>query len=252
MLWPSWHRTHRIKQCIELCCYPLHWSENGWYWIIKENDLFIVFEGHVVTICIGVWIWAYIRMVKRWKRVPSSLRILSSSSWRGKVVWRRSGRPSASSCSRRGQSTTPAWPRGRYEMNWQIWDTGVYLYALSLLCPYHISSITVACRLVLYLALACLMPLFWTYFLILHFYWPSSNIVGLPLQYANIQYILIFVPQEKVSALEGQANQLSLQASQECERLAKDRNLTLQMLQKVQLLLYNVTGPVVHNVVQVL
>ena len=40
--------------------------------------------------------------------------------------------------------------------------------------------------------------------------------------------------QEKVSALENQANQLSLQASQECERLAKDRGLALQMLQKVQ------------------
>ncbi|XP_039986783.1 pleckstrin homology-like domain family B member 1 isoform X19 [Xiphias gladius] len=37
---------------------------------------------------------------------------------------------------------------------------------------------------------------------------------------------------EKVSALENQANQLSLQASQECERLGKDRTLTLQMLQK--------------------
>ncbi|XP_041655918.1 pleckstrin homology-like domain family B member 1 isoform X16 [Cheilinus undulatus] len=37
---------------------------------------------------------------------------------------------------------------------------------------------------------------------------------------------------EKVSALENQANQLSLQATQECERLAKDRTLTVQMLQK--------------------
>nr|XP_046244309.1 pleckstrin homology-like domain family B member 1 isoform X4 [Scatophagus argus] len=37
---------------------------------------------------------------------------------------------------------------------------------------------------------------------------------------------------EKVSTLENQANQLGLQASQECERLAKDRTLTLQMLQK--------------------
>ncbi|XP_078140502.1 pleckstrin homology-like domain family B member 1 [Centroberyx gerrardi] len=37
---------------------------------------------------------------------------------------------------------------------------------------------------------------------------------------------------EKVSALESQANQLGLQASQECDRLAKDRTLTLQMLQK--------------------
>lgn len=39
--------------------------------------------------------------------------------------------------------------------------------------------------------------------------------------------------QEKVSALEKQARQLGQQASQECERLAKDRSLTLQMLQKV-------------------
>ncbi|XP_041851580.1 pleckstrin homology-like domain family B member 1 isoform X1 [Melanotaenia boesemani] len=37
---------------------------------------------------------------------------------------------------------------------------------------------------------------------------------------------------EKVSALENQASQLGQQASQECERLAKDRTLTLQMLQK--------------------
>uniref|UniRef100_A0A1A7W8H9 PH domain-containing protein n=1 Tax=Iconisemion striatum TaxID=60296 RepID=A0A1A7W8H9_9TELE len=37
---------------------------------------------------------------------------------------------------------------------------------------------------------------------------------------------------EKVLALEKQANQLGQQASQECERLAKDRMLTLQVLQK--------------------
>ncbi|XP_053176565.1 pleckstrin homology-like domain family B member 1 isoform X5 [Scomber japonicus] len=37
---------------------------------------------------------------------------------------------------------------------------------------------------------------------------------------------------EKVSALENQAHQLGLQASQECERLAKDRTITVQMLQK--------------------
>ncbi|XP_015250545.1 PREDICTED: pleckstrin homology-like domain family B member 1 isoform X1 [Cyprinodon variegatus] len=37
---------------------------------------------------------------------------------------------------------------------------------------------------------------------------------------------------EKVSALEKQANQLGQQASQECERLAKDRTLMMQMLQK--------------------
>lgn len=37
---------------------------------------------------------------------------------------------------------------------------------------------------------------------------------------------------EKVCALEKQASQLGQQASQECERLAKDRTLMLQMLQK--------------------
>ncbi|KAG7471392.1 hypothetical protein MATL_G00124060 [Megalops atlanticus] len=37
---------------------------------------------------------------------------------------------------------------------------------------------------------------------------------------------------EKVAALESQANQLGVQAAQECERLAKDRNLTLQLLHK--------------------
>ncbi|XP_066518631.1 pleckstrin homology-like domain family B member 1 isoform X2 [Hoplias malabaricus] len=37
---------------------------------------------------------------------------------------------------------------------------------------------------------------------------------------------------EKVSALENQACQLGLQATQECERLAKDRSVTLQLLQK--------------------
>ncbi|KAF5908191.1 pleckstrin homology-like domain family B member 1 isoform X7, partial [Clarias magur] len=37
---------------------------------------------------------------------------------------------------------------------------------------------------------------------------------------------------EKVAALEKQANQLGLQASQEYEKLAKDRSVTLQLLQK--------------------
>ncbi|XP_059389275.1 pleckstrin homology-like domain family B member 1 isoform X14 [Carassius carassius] len=37
---------------------------------------------------------------------------------------------------------------------------------------------------------------------------------------------------EKVASLESQANQLGIQATQECERLAKDRSLTLQLLQK--------------------
>ena len=38
-----------------------------------------------------------------------------------------------------------------------------------------------------------------------------------------------------MAALEGQASQLGQQASQECDRLAKDRNLTLQILHKVTL-----------------
>uniref|UniRef100_A0A8C7U9G6 Pleckstrin homology-like domain family B member 1 n=1 Tax=Oncorhynchus mykiss TaxID=8022 RepID=A0A8C7U9G6_ONCMY len=37
---------------------------------------------------------------------------------------------------------------------------------------------------------------------------------------------------DKMAALEGQASQLGQQASQECDRLAKDRNLTLQILHK--------------------
>ncbi|XP_060744366.1 pleckstrin homology-like domain family B member 1 isoform X3 [Tachysurus vachellii] len=37
---------------------------------------------------------------------------------------------------------------------------------------------------------------------------------------------------DKVAALEKQANQLGLQAAQECEKLAKDRSVTLQLLQK--------------------
>ncbi|XP_056612567.1 pleckstrin homology-like domain family B member 1 isoform X2 [Triplophysa dalaica] len=37
---------------------------------------------------------------------------------------------------------------------------------------------------------------------------------------------------EKVAALEAQASQLGMQAAQECERLAKDKSVTLQQLQK--------------------
>uniref|UniRef100_A0A8C2GK25 Pleckstrin homology-like domain family B member 1 n=1 Tax=Cyprinus carpio TaxID=7962 RepID=A0A8C2GK25_CYPCA len=39
---------------------------------------------------------------------------------------------------------------------------------------------------------------------------------------------------EKMATLEIQANQLGLQAAQDCERMAKDRTLALQMLQKVE------------------
>ncbi len=37
-----------------------------------------------------------------------------------------------------------------------------------------------------------------------------------------------------MAALEIQANQLGLQAAQDCERMSKDRTLALQMLQKVE------------------
>ena len=46
---------------------------------------------------------------------------------------------------------------------------------------------------------------------------------------------VIGVPQEKMAALEAQANQLGVQATVECEKLAKDRTLILQMLHKVGL-----------------
>lgn len=38
-------------------------------------------------------------------------------------------------------------------------------------------------------------------------------------------------------ALEAQVKQLGLQVAQDCERLAKDRTLTLQLLHKVSLIL---------------
>lgn len=41
--------------------------------------------------------------------------------------------------------------------------------------------------------------------------------------------------QEKMGALEAQVKQLGLQAAQDCERLARDRTLTLQLLHKVSL-----------------
>lgn len=47
------------------------------------------------------------------------------------------------------------------------------------------------------------------------------------------------VLKDKVAALEKQANQLGLQSVQECEKLAKDRSVTLQLLQKV----HNMYGP---------
>ncbi len=36
-----------------------------------------------------------------------------------------------------------------------------------------------------------------------------------------------------MGALEAQVKQLGLQAAQDCERMAKDRTVTLQLLQKV-------------------
>lgn len=54
------------------------------------------------------------RMEKLWKQEPKSSMIWSFSSWNGKAAWRRKERPSASSCSKREQSTTAVWPRGRW------------------------------------------------------------------------------------------------------------------------------------------
>lgn len=41
--------------------------------------------------------------------------------------------------------------------------------------------------------------------------------------------------QEKMGVLEAQVKQLGLQAARDCERLAKDRTLTVQLLHKVGL-----------------
>lgn len=43
----------------------------------------------------------------------------------------------------------------------------------------------------------------------------------------------ILVPQEKMSALEAQVKHLGFQAARDCERLTKDKTLTLQLLHKV-------------------
>lgn len=45
----------------------------------------------------------------------------------------------------------------------------------------------------------------------------------------------VFDLQEKMTAIEAQAKQLALQAAQDCERMAKDRTMTLQQLHKVSL-----------------
>lgn len=39
-----------------------------------------------------------------------------------------------------------------------------------------------------------------------------------------------------MAALEIQANQLGVQAAQDCEKMAKDRTMALQMLHKVSLI----------------
>lgn len=41
--------------------------------------------------------------------------------------------------------------------------------------------------------------------------------------------------QEKMATMEAQVKQLGLQAAQDCERMAKDRTVTLQLLHKVSL-----------------
>ena len=54
--------------------------------------------------------------------------------------------------------------------------------------------------------------------------------------------------QEKMGTLEAQVKQLGLQAAQECERMVKDRTLTLQLLQKVSTSAY--TGGIYLKVVE--
>lgn len=39
--------------------------------------------------------------------------------------------------------------------------------------------------------------------------------------------------QEKMAAMEAQVKQMGVQASQDCDRMAKDRIVTLQLLHKV-------------------
>ncbi|KTF90378.1 hypothetical protein cypCar_00011268, partial [Cyprinus carpio] len=56
---------------------------------------------------------------------------------------------------------------------------------------------------------------------------------------------------EKVASLESQANQLGIQATQEYERMAKDRSMTLQLLQKEYLKLsdvYKMYGSDYHDI----
>lgn len=95
----------------ENCCWFYESGVGFWeYWIPYSrvgNVLLHVCSNHNVLM-------GSIRTERQWKQGPRSLRIWSSSSWRERAVWRRKGRLSASSSFRRRQSTTAAWPRGRW------------------------------------------------------------------------------------------------------------------------------------------
>eukprot|EP00061_Rhincodon_typus_P012094 g37591.t1 len=52
------------------------------------------------------------------------------------------------------------------------------------------------------------------------------------LGYPRVPHIVLGYPRDKVSALENQANQIRYQALQECERLTREKNAMMQLLQK--------------------
>lgn len=51
----------------------------------------------------------------------------------------------------------------------------------------------------------------------------------------NVRVTSRFDLQEKMAAMEAQVKQLGLQAAHDCERMSKDRTVTLQLLHKVSL-----------------
>lgn len=54
--------------------------------------------------------------------------------------------------------------------------------------------------------------------------------------FLSVEVLRWRLSQEKMHALEAQVKQLGFQAAQDCERLTKDRTLTLQLLHKVSAL----------------
>lgn len=63
--------------------------------------------------------------------------------------------------------------------------------------------------------------------------WNIFSKSGLGCYCQTLEVLRHYVSQEKMMALEAQVKQLGFQAAQDCERLTKDRTLTLQLLHKV-------------------